>query len=86
MQSAQCAIKQCQDLYLASFTRTRSLRALVRIGVSPYGHIVNWSNPCMGPMKLRWGSADGMAIRGRGVELHITQCSGGSWGLPTSTS
>ena len=32
----------------------------------------------MGPMKLRWGSADGMAIRGRGVELHITQCSGGS--------
>ena len=28
---------------------------------------------CMGPMKLRWGSADGMAIRGRGVELHITQ-------------
>ena len=33
---------------------------------------------CMGPMKLRWGSADGMAIRGRGVELHITQCSGGS--------
>ena len=32
----------------------------------------------MGPVKLRWGSADGMAIRGRGVELHITQCSGGS--------
>ena len=66
------------------FTLTRSLRALVRIGVFPYGHVVNWSNPyrggarCMGPMKLRWGSADGMAIRGRGVELHITQCSGGS--------
>ena len=29
----------------------------------------------MGPMKLRWGSADGMAIRDRGVELHIRQCS-----------
>ena len=29
----------------------------------------------MGHMKLRWGSADGMAIRDRGVELHIRQCS-----------
>ena len=27
----------------------------------------------MGNIKLRWGSADGMAIRGRGVELHIRQ-------------
>ena len=66
--------------HICRFTLTRSLRALVRIGVFPYGHIVNWSNPCrggarcMGPMKLRWGSADGMAIRGRGVELHVTQC------------
>ena len=29
---------------------------------------------CVGPMKLRRGSADGMVIRGQGVELHITLC------------
>ena len=52
-----------------------------RFDLFPYDHIVNLSESCRGGaccmvhMKLRWGRADGMAIRDRGVELHIRQCS-----------
>ena len=62
---------------------------MTRVGAfdfSPYGHIdiVLLSESCLGGafcvghIKLRLGSADGMAIRDRGVELHshVRQCSG----------